>query len=482
MQKSVFRQYFLVCASLVLCSILLLGLLFLWFISRFYEEDKNQLLISSSQRGASSVMVEYQRNGKLDVNQMHYFFYPMSQSINAIFFVTDTEGECLYCTELADCDHKEHILPQAILQAAKMQGSYTELGRLDGLYDQNFYTAAVPVTTLKGEAIAYVFASSYGSLQTDSFTGTTLRIFISAAILALLLTSVVVYFVSVRLARPLRQMAEAAGRFGQGDFTPRLPVNSSNEIGQLAVSLNNMAQSLSVAEATRRSFVANVSHELKTPLTSIGGFIDGILDGTVPQNEQRRYLTIVSEETGRMTRLVRTMLDLSRIEAGALELQKRRINLVDTVCRALFSFEHTIEKKGLSVEGLKHDKVMVDADPDLLHQVIYNLTENAVKFCNEGGALSFAFGQDGQNVSVTIRNTGAGLSKEELGRVFDRFYKSDQSRGLDKNGVGLGLYIVKTILNLHGGSITAESVGGDHCSFTVYLPQSKGPVFWKNAL
>ena len=223
----------------------------------------------------------------------------------------------------------------------------------------------------------------------------------------------------------------------------------------------------------RRSFIANVSHELKTPMTSIAGFIDGILDGTIDPDQERHYLRIVSDEVKRLSRLVRSMLNLSRIEAGELKVQTTPFNILEIICETVFSFEQSIEQKNLDIRGLDTDKVMVDADPDLLHQVVYNLIDNAVKFVNPGGYLEFSFSVDANMTYVGIRNSGEGLSKEEIPRVFDRFYKTDRSRGVDKNGVGLGLYLVRSIINLHGGDIIVKSVQGEYTEFVFSVPTAK---------
>ena len=167
-------------------------------------------------------------------------------------------------------------------------------------------------------------------------------------------------------------------------------------------------------------------------MTSIGGFIDGILDGTIPKSEEKKYLRIVSEEVQRLSRLVRSMLNLSRIEAGELKLNCQQLNIVDTICQTLFTFEQSIDQKGLDIRGLDVGKVMVDADADLIHQVVYNLIENAVKFVSDHGYLLFNFYTEGGMTYIGIRNSGEGLSKEEIPRVFDRFYKTDRSRGMDK--------------------------------------------------
>ncbi len=277
----------------------------------------------------------------------------------------------------------------------------------------------------------------------------------------------------MKMVKPLREMADAARKFGQGDFTTRIQISSDDEIGQLAMAFNNMAKSLSNLEAMRRSFIANVSHELRTPMTSIAGFIDGILDGTISADRQNHYLRIVSDEVKRLSRLVRSMLNLSRIEAGELKVNTTTFNVLEVICETVFSFEQGINKKRLDIRGLDNDKVMIEADPDLIHQVIYNLIENAVKFVNEGGYLEFSFNSDNRMTYIGIRNSGEGLSREEIPRIFDRFYKTDRSRGMDKNGVGLGLYLVRSIINLHGGDIIVKSAPGEYTEFVFSVPTAK---------
>jgi signal transduction histidine kinase len=235
-----------------------------------------------------------------------------------------------------------------------------------------------------------------------------------------------------------------------------------------------MAVSLSSEEEARRSFVANVSHELKTPMTTISGFVDGILDGTIPPEKHAHYLQIVSGEVKRLSRLVRSMLDLSRIDSGQLKLHPVSFDFTQAVCASLLSFEQQIEQKQLTVEGLEDcEPQTVCGDFDLLQQVVYNLLENAVKFTNEGGTLSVRLYRETGRTFLSIRNTGEGIPSTELPHIFERFYKSDRSRSLDKSGTGLGLYLVKTIVNLHGGEITVQSVPHEYCEFVFWLPDCR---------
>ena len=293
-----------------------------------------------------------------------------------------------------------------------------------------------------------------------------------AAVAAFMVSFCIVWLYSYSLVRPLRDMASAARSFGDGNFSRRVPITGDDEIGQLAIAFNNMASSLATSESVRRNFIANVSHELKTPMTTIAGFIDGILDGTIPQEKQRYYLQIVSDEVKRLSRLVRTMLDLSRIDSGELHLRPARFDITQTIFSALLSFERPIEEKRLEIRGLEDaESLFVDGDPDMIHQVMYNLIENAVKFTNEGGYIQIGVIDCENRTVVRVRNSGPGIPADEVSLIFDRFYKTDKSRSKDKTGMGLGLYIVRTIIRLHGGEITASSVENEYCQFEFWLPK-----------
>ncbi|MBQ6600175.1 MAG: GHKL domain-containing protein, partial [Clostridia bacterium] len=224
-------------------------------------------------------------------------------------------------------------------------------------------------------------------------------------------------------------------------------------------------------EKSRRSFIANVSHELKTPMTSIGGFIDGILDGTIPPEDEKKYLGIVSNEVKRLSRMVVSMLNLSKIEAGEVSINPTEYDISKQLFDTLLSFEKRIDKGRINIEGFEDmGFVAVKADRDLLQQVIYNLIDNAVKFTPENGTISLRAENDREKTTVIIRNSGAGVSKEEISRIFERFYKVDKSRSYDTKGVGLGLYIVKTIINMHDGEIYADSELGEYTEFRFVIP------------
>ena len=233
-----------------------------------------------------------------------------------------------------------------------------------------------------------------------------------------------------------------------------------------------MASSLQKSEYQRQEFVANVSHELKTPMTTIGGYVDGILDGTIPQEKHRHYMKIVSDETKRLSRLVRSMLDISRLQdqSGVPEERKIRFDLTECAGQVLITFEQKILQKDIRVEvNMPEHAVYTLADVDSITQVFYNLLDNAVKFCPTGGALGLTVKEGGNKLYVSVSNEGETIPPEELPLVFDRFHKMDKSRTQNRDGWGLGLYIVKTIVCSHGENISVSSLDGK-TEFTFTLP------------
>ena len=223
-------------------------------------------------------------------------------------------------------------------------------------------------------------------------------------------------------------------------------------------------------EKKLREEIASLSHEIRTPLTSIGGFVDGILDGVIPKSKQNEYLRLVSQEIKRLRILVSSMLNMTKFESGNMKPNFKETNITDLVIKTVLMFEQKIDVKKVDIQGLDADRLVIVADENLIEQVIYNLTENAVKFVNEGGIISFGFRKNESDCFISIKNTGEGLTDTEISQVFDRFYKTDSSRGKDATGLGLGLSISRKIVQLHNGQITVKSVYGEYTEFIIKLP------------
>lgn len=481
-RRSLFRKYLGFGLLILLVSFLSLSIMMYIFVNSYWErEKKNNLIdnvkqVSSMLEGSSQNSSGLQEDGLFgsyrSLAEKDYFrmsFSTISKSIDADIFIVDNKGNCLYCTEGSDCVHYSSPLPSYVL-GDTASGEFFETGTLDGYYTDGYYTAGVPIRASDGSISAFCYASSHSTFVSE-FPVTFMKIFLAAAAITLVIVIVFVASMSYSMVRPLRQMSSAAKRFAVGDFSVRLKVQKDNEIGELANALNYMADSLSSSEGMRRTFIANVSHELKTPMTTIAGFIDGMLDGTIPPNRQRHYMTIVSNEVKRLSRLVTSMLSLSRIDNGELKIHPATFDLFSTIVSILSGFEQKIRERQLEITGLGDFRsIKVYADPDLMYQVIYNLIENAVKFTNENGTINFAVEETRFDISVMITNTGVGIPPEDIRFIFDRFYKTDKSRSMDKRGMGLGLYIAKTIMRLHGGDIFVESVVNEYTRFTFRLP------------
>ena len=332
---------------------------------------------------------------------------------------------------------------------------------------------SVPIRTETGTAVGIVIVSS----PLDSATMVLERIseiFVFVSVLTVIVAVLVTIIFARRQAAPLRDMAKTARAFGHGELTARVATDGNNpeEVEELARAFNNMASSLQKSEYRRQEFVANVSHELKTPMTTISGYVDGILDGTIPPEKSRQYLTLVSEETKRLSRLVRSMLDISRLQdqGGITEEQKSRFDVLECAGQVLISFEQKINSKKLDVQvEMPEHPVFTFAQNDAITQVIYNLVDNAVKFCPEGGALSLRVTQGRDKVYLTVSNDGEVIPPEELPLVFDRFHKMDKSRARNRDSWGLGLYIVRTLIDSHGENISVTSRDGK-TAFTFTLP------------
>lgn len=394
--------------------------------------------------------------------------------------VSDLSGVVLYrVTENQVTEADGGTLPDDVSEAVWKKKSYLGVTAYPGIFASRVLMRAGLLYDADGHAcgMAAVAVDARGN---NGMTEDLIKTVVSAALLVLLAILIAVYFISDRVTGPLRGMCTAAQQFANGNFDARVPVpaNGRDEVVQLAESFNQMAESLENLENLRNAFIANVSHDLRTPMTTIIGFIEEIRDGVIPESEQDHYLEIISNEAKRLSRLVSSLLDISRIQAGDRKFTPAPFDICEMGCVILISFEQQIDEKKLDV-GFEcdEDRMTVLADHDAIYQIFYNIVHNAVKFSVPGGALKIRIRADrDRKVLVSVYNEGQGISTEDLPYVFERFYKSDKSRGLDKSGVGLGLFIAKTIIQAHGERIWVESEAGKWCEFHFTLPRTEQSV------
>lgn len=472
--KTMFGRQFLLTAACILCSILILGASFRVFIQKYVQSESQKSLYQSAE-AVAELASAYESIGDLENNwEFHINLSFAAEAAGTDTVICDETGVVILCScSEFRCEHLGLQVPQAFVDQVIQEGKTADAGILQGLYDDSRSVVSIPIISqADGEASGIVIAST-GQTQVVGVIRQMTDIFLMTGAVVLLLAVIACSALMRRTSQPLKDLAGAARRFGHGNLDARVELDEHNpaEIEELAVAFNNMADSLEKSEQQRKEFIANVSHELKTPMTTIAGFMDGMLDGTIPPEQHRHYMQIVSDEVRRLSRMVRGMLDISRLQDQTIPEEKKTVfDLCEAAGQVLVSFEQKITQKQLDVQvDMPDEATYTLADADSITQVIYNLMDNAVKFCQQGGTLGLKIQPEDKKIFVSVSNTGLTIPENELSRIFDRFHKTDKSRSIDRDGVGLGLYIVKTIICSHGEDISVTSRNG-LTVFTFSLP------------
>ena len=458
--QGLYWQQMFITTGMVLLTLALLGAAFFSLSYNYARGERNQELQEKAHVVAvysRDFLDETQPLGSKDVLRLTGFAASVSD-VN--FLICATDGTVLLSTD--ESLDGEAALPGNVMSTLFREGDFARKTDL-GLYERSRFVVGVPVLGKDGAtALGAVFAVA-STTSMDTMWQAFLGLFLMTAMVVLMIAFAVCSVTTMRQIKPIREMAQATRLYAEGDFDIRMKdYGRSDEIGELAVSFNRMAETLQQTERKRRDFIANISHELKTPMTTIAGYTDGILDGTIPPESEKQYLQIISDESRRLSRLVRRMLDVSQLQVMDPLKSGSRFDVCESMRRVLISMEKKITDRHLDVEAdIPEEPILVRGDNDMITQVIYNLLENAAKFARTGTALYLGVttAADGK-AYVTVRNLGDTIPADELPKLFERFHKSDKSRSEDKDGVGLGLYIVKTILEQHKEQIQVTSENG----------------------
>ncbi|MBR4286248.1 MAG: HAMP domain-containing histidine kinase [Clostridia bacterium] len=481
-----FFKYFMIFSSIVLVSFIVVGTSFMLLITNTLlnkvTADTKNTASNLAQMTCELFAADVTRdNPQAAVITMckNIEFITRSKGYDA--FICNKDGEVIVCSETLDefsvsektiCEEHGSIKISPLLIKRVMNGEFNEFSKLNGVYD-TYYSVCMSPLYLDDSFIGFCVVSA--PIKDNMITNVekVFVMFVLSAAVALLLVTVAVSFMTERIAKPIRNLEAATKCYSSGDFSYRVPeLKSNDELANLVTKFNTMATSLSQIENSRRSFVANVSHEFKTPMTTIGGFINGILDGTIPPEKQDYYLKIVSSEINRLSKMVTTMLNISKIETGNVDMNIEQFDIAPKLVTTFLGFEQLISQKNIEIAGFEDlQSATIHGDSAMIDQVIYNLADNAVKFTNEGGTITVKTTSDKNYTYLAITNTGKGIPANEIDKVFERFYKVDQSRSTDVKSTGLGLYLIKSIIDLHNGSITVESEVDSFTRFTVKLPK-----------
>ncbi len=489
-KKNTYSRLFRMTMIILFTILVFLGVFIIPISTGIYRNEKLRELQDTGDLFINCLKEEYKEDGRINSDNVYALHAALQKEKRVEAFIYDVEGKCLvspndYELELSsgkfnfDREVRESKPLSESMMKKLEKGSYLEL-------DKNGYAKNEPRLTyarrifLKTEdngVPVRMYAVFYGlTTSINSFVIKVVLFYLLFAVIAL----VTAFFILRRKIRKLEvfenDFLRITGMYAKGDFSEKLPTGDTDgNMREIAEYVNALAADVETSENTSKTFIANVSHELRTPITTVGGFVDGMLDGTIPKEKRKEYLIIVSKEMKRLKILISSMLNMTKFESGAMTPNFKEANVTDLVIQTVLMFEKRIEEKNLDVFGLDAGRLNVRIDVDLMQQVIYNLVENAVKFVNKDGSLTFRFDKTEEWYEIGIKNTGEGLKEEEIPQVFDRFYKTDSSRGKDTTGLGLGLSISRKIVHLHKGHIVVKSVYGEYTEFIIQLPiEQKG--------
>ena len=477
-QRSIARRLFTSVTLAVLCSMGLLASIFFTLAGQYiYNENLSNLNAAVEQVSRVLAMAEEEiPDATLREKLTRHAAALVTEVTDAELLVADAGGRVVYTG--GDVTLTGDTLSPRMQERFRNAGVVAKHSRaqsitdLDGLLDKRYYVVGSSYAGEEGETFLLVLsdAGRFSGYLSDLISS-----FLWASLFMLLVSGGLALIMARRVSAPLSQISKAAGQFGRGDFSARITVQdgSNDEIAQLAQNFNTMAANLEAIDRSRQSFMGNIAHELRTPMTSIKGFIDGMLDGVIPPELYPRYLGLVSDEVARLTRLIQSMLDITKLEAGEYKVNARSYDIWETIGAVLMNSEQRLVEGRIGIGGYDPQRVLVYADSDLIYQVIYNIVDNAIKFTPEGGRIDLAVAAVKDRVHVHIRNTGEGVPAEQLPYLFERFYKGDKSRGIHAKGAGLGMHISKVLIGVSGGSIRVDSDSASWTEFSFDLPAGR---------
>lgn len=478
MKKTLFSRLLKTYVLITLLSIVVASLFFYIFFKNHYFSVKEEQLTSQGEKMAQ-ILSPYIE--ELQLNRINEITNDFNHVNPSHMWVVNKERKLISGFE--DTANKDHLYPKTDQLESALNGEIDANYGLVQYIDDPVLSIAIPINK-NNEVIGVLFICSPLSEMTTSIFQA-LKMVMIAGLIALLIVAFVSYFISQSITKPIKDITESTKEIIKGNFTHPAMVNSSDEIGQLAGTFNNMRFALdkslkdleyeknkmAAMEKMQREFVAYASHELRTPLTSVRGYIEALLDGVVNSKEQEnKYLRIMLKETLRLHRLVHSLLDLSRIESGQIKINMKELKLAEMIDRIVMKFESLADDGSLHIKvEMDEDLPLVSGDEDLIEQVLINYITNAIRFTPEGGEITVKAYQNENEVTVSVIDTGIGIAPEELANIWKRFYKIEQARSLSKEGSGLGLSIVKEIMNRLDGKAWVESIPNQGSSFSFSL-------------
>lgn len=499
MQRSALDRIYLAFLIILIVSFGFLIFFISFFTRRSLITEKQSTLTNEANLVASQVVRAYM-SGEISTSEMASQFNDYSAMLESDIWYVDESGTIVassgYFEDIASSQSPDKATPDKTVVAVmkKLPRSIYELSSdydihensytvsdFYGIYNTNVVSVNAPIIISRYDASAQLIdKQNCGALiihTTTADINDMMRNIYSISFIPCLVIIVIAFIllqiISYKIIRPIKKLAEVADEYSRGDFDVETGINSEDEIGQLAKSMEYMATELSKLEEYRHEFISNISHDFRSPLTSIRGYVTAIQDGTIPPEKQARYLGIVLDETNRLTKLTQGLLDLNRLEIYGPYLNLTDFDFIDVIRTTLNTFEIKCIDKGVSIYLNNHaEKTIIVADKTKIQQVVYNLLDNAIKFTPEGKNIYIEIVEKPDKLVVSIRDEGIGMSEDTQKKIWTRFYKDDTSRGKDKGGTGLGLAITKEIIKAHNETINVTSKEGEGSEFTFTLTKT----------
>ena len=467
-KKSLYQKLFTFVMAIFLVSSILLGTMSFGFLGSYFSEKQEENLknVAKEVTNITLTLAKAHTSGEVYSASIK----TLADATETEIFVIDKSGSVV----VSSIGNYKGAVKEKFSKGVLQGKSEIFREKISGETSVNMLAVSEPIK--HGGVVVGGVIVSIPLNEITMARGEVFKYFFWSICVAVVFMIVMVYFLAKKITKPILRLNNAAKSISKGNFKQRVEIDEIEELGELGETFNEMAESIEAFEATRNSFLANISHDLRTPMTTITGFVEGILDGTIPKEKHEWYLSIVLDESKRLSRIVNDLLDISKLEQGSFNLEMQNFDINELIRLTVIKSEKRITDKDiqLSVEFEK-ENLMVKADKDAVSRVFTNLLDNAIKFTNEAGFIDIRVGEKNQKAYVSVQNSGHGIAEEELRHIFDRFYKTDKSRSLDKNGAGLGLYIVKSIMQAHGQRVWAESEQGEYArfSFTLDLVNNK---------
>ena len=495
MQHSLLDRIYISFLIILIISFGFLIVFITYFTRRSLIAEKQETISNEATLIASQAVSSY-LSGSINAAQLSDYFDYYARTLDSDLWYVDEKGNVIATSGYFDEQIKQdkQKASEGAPQIAIVKKVPMRIYQLDSNYDlhSNFYKVGDFYGIYSGTVISVntpikfnrynVYKNELeefaaGSLITHSTTlniNETMRSIYSISFIPCLVIIIIAFsllgMISRMVVRPIKKLADVAEEYSQGDFDVETGIKSNDEIGQLANSMEYMASELSKLEEYRHEFISNISHDFRSPLTSIRGYVTAMQDGTIPPEKQGRYLGIVLDETNRLTKLTQGLLDLNRLEIYGPYLNLTEFDFIDIVRTTLNTFEIKCIDKNIAIYLNNHAEVtMVNADKTKIQQVVYNLLDNAIKFTPEGNRIFIDIVEKEDKLQVSIRDEGIGMSEDTQKKIWTRFYKDDSSRGKDKAGTGLGLAIVKEIIKAHNETIEVTSKEGEGSEFVFTL-------------